>query len=178
MEEPGSIELISIGIVSDDGRELYVGDLSRANDWVRANVLPKLPPRRTPTSSDLSRLLGDSWKPGAMPFWLPRAYLKQVLLAFLKPSKEDPVELWGYYSAYDHVVLCWLFGRMIDLPEGMPMYTRDMKQLCDMVGNPQLPDKHEHDHTAIGDARWTMKAYRFLRSYASDHIKDGYGLTL
>lgn len=40
-------------------------------------------------------------------------------------------ELYGYYSAYDHVVFCWLFGRMIDLPKGFPMYSKDMKQIFD-----------------------------------------------
>ena len=38
-------------------------------------------------------------------------------------------ELYGYYSAYDHVVLCWLFGHMIDLPKGFPMFTNDIQQM-------------------------------------------------
>lgn len=41
------------------------------------------------------------------------------------------VELYGYYSAYDHCALCWLFGKMIDLPSGFPMYTKDLKQIFD-----------------------------------------------
>lgn len=41
------------------------------------------------------------------------------------------VTLYGYYSAYDHVALCWLFGKMIDLPKGFPMYTIDLKQTFD-----------------------------------------------
>lgn len=40
-------------------------------------------------------------------------------------------KLYGYYSAYDHVALCWLFGKMIDLPSGFPMYTRDLQQLLE-----------------------------------------------
>lgn len=40
-------------------------------------------------------------------------------------------EFYGYYSSYDHVVLCWLFGKMIDLPKGFPMYTIDLKQIFD-----------------------------------------------
>ena len=39
--------------------------------------------------------------------------------------------LYGYYSAYDHVALSWIFGKMIDLPKGFPMYTRDLKQMFD-----------------------------------------------
>src|SRR5690606_6289618 len=41
------------------------------------------------------------------------------------PNKYPNIELCGYYSAYDHVALCWLFGKMIDLPTGFPMYTID-----------------------------------------------------
>ena len=40
-------------------------------------------------------------------------------------------QFYGYYSAYDHVALCWLFGNMIDLPKGFPMYTIDLKQILD-----------------------------------------------
>ncbi|HXO12259.1 MAG TPA: hypothetical protein VN871_07835, partial [Mycobacterium sp.] len=42
-----NIELISIGIVAEDGREYYAVSTEfnpeRAGNWVRANVLPKLP---------------------------------------------------------------------------------------------------------------------------------------
>lgn len=38
---------------------------------------------------------------------------------------------YSYYGAYDHVALCWLFGKMIDLPKGFPMYTIDLKQMLD-----------------------------------------------
>jgi hypothetical protein len=42
-------------------------------------------------------------------------------------------EFYGYYSDYDWVVFCWLFGRMNDLPKGFPMYCRDLKQMLDEV---------------------------------------------
>lgn len=40
---------------------------------------------------------------------------------------------YGYYSAYDHVALSWIFGKMIDLPKGFPMYTIDLKQMFDQI---------------------------------------------
>lgn len=40
-------------------------------------------------------------------------------------------EFYTYYGAYDHVAFCWLFGKMIDLPKGFPMYTIDLKQILD-----------------------------------------------
>ena len=44
---------------------------------------------------------------------------------------KSKIQFYGYYSAYDHVALCWLFGKMIDLPKGFPMYTIDLKQSFD-----------------------------------------------
>lgn len=47
----------------------------------------------------------------------------------------NDIKLYGYYSAYDHVCLSWLYGKMIDLPSGFPMYTRDLKQMLDEKAN-------------------------------------------
>ena len=43
------------------------------------------------------------------------------------------VQFYGYYSDYDWVVFCWLFGRMIDLPKGFPMFAFDLKLGIDMI---------------------------------------------
>lgn len=40
-------------------------------------------------------------------------------------------EFWAYFGDYDWVLLCSLFGTMMDLPEGFPMYCCDVKQLLD-----------------------------------------------
>lgn len=102
----------------------------------------------------------------------------------------NPIEFYGYYSAYDHVALCWLFGKMIDLPKGFPMYTIDLKQMLDEKQQwwsslteeertekclkkyknlvhfnlKQLPDfpKQENEHDALDDAKWNLKLYKFL----------------
>jgi hypothetical protein len=42
------------------------------------------------------------------------------------------------------------------------MYTRDIKQLCDDLGNPKLPEQGEGEHNALYDARWNKLAYEFL----------------
>lgn len=150
IEYPSTIDLISIGIVGEDGSELYGGNsdcnLDYANPWVTENVIPHLP-KQTAALTD---------------FWSPSTILAKRILDFLKPSKEDPVELWGYYSAYDHVALCWLFGPMIDLPKGMPMLTLDIKQLCLGLGNPKLPKVGKGEHDALADAKWNKRAWEFL----------------
>lgn len=40
----------------------------------------------------------------------------------------DKPKFYSYYADYDWVVICWLFGRMIDLPTGFPMFCFDLKQ--------------------------------------------------
>jgi len=42
------------------------------------------------------------------------------------------------------------------------MYTRDIKQWCDQLGNPRLPEQGKGEHNAISDARWVKKAWDFL----------------
>lgn len=152
MEEPGFLEMISIGIVGDDGSEFYAcnldADLPRANDFVREEIIPHLPPQVKTRCSTTP--------------WMSIPQLRENLLNFLRPSKEDPIELWGYYPAYDHVCFCWIFGIMVELPAGVPKITYDVKQLADYLGNPELPLTSDNKHDALVDAQWTKQAYDFL----------------
>ena len=47
IEDGTTIDLVSVGVVAEDGREFYAVstefDSSTAGPWVRRNVLPKLP---------------------------------------------------------------------------------------------------------------------------------------
>ena len=71
IEDGRTIELISIGVVAEDGREYYAVstefDPERAGSWVRANVLTKLPPpasqlwrSRSQIRQELEKFLGVS----------------------------------------------------------------------------------------------------------------------
>jgi hypothetical protein len=40
-------------------------------------------------------------------------------------------EFYAYYADYDWVAFCSLFGSMIQLPKGFPMYCKDLKQTLD-----------------------------------------------
>jgi len=142
MESPGRLELISIGIVAEDGREFYAEahfNENNANDWVRANVLPSL------TVDARARML--------------HADIRETIRAFISTDKP---EFWGYYADYDWVVFCWLFGPMVCLPKGWPMYCRDLKQELDRLGNPKVPFKADHEHHALSDAKWIKRAHEWL----------------
>lgn len=140
-----TIDLISIGIVAEDGRELYLEnsecDLYRASPWVRENVIPHL------TANALDR-----------------AAIATHARNFMDHERYGKPEVWAYYAAYDWVVFCQLFGTMMDLPIGWPMFCRDVMQLCDELGNPQLPKQTSTEHHALADALWTREAWEFLQS--------------
>jgi hypothetical protein len=140
-EDGRTINLISIGVVAEDGREYYAEAqgahiIASQSDWLRANVLPHLTGQR---------------KQGSI--------IANELIEFMG---EKP-EIWAYYADYDWVALCWLFGTMMQLPKGWPMYCRDLKQWCDSVGNPRLPKQTSTEHNALADARWTRDTWFWLR---------------
>lgn len=149
IENGSTIDLLSIGIVAEDGRELYMQTPRAAflrahpdrctNEWVRDNVLPHL-------------LLGE----------VPHSKMRELLVDFCLVEKYGKPEFWGYYSAYDHVALCQIFGTMMELPTDWPMYTCDIKQLCDSLGNPKLPEQGKGEHNALADAKWNKTAFEFL----------------
>ena len=155
MEESGFLQLISIGVVDEHANQFYAcninANFSRANDWVRRFVIPLLPNN------------GKIPEGVVRGPWMEEKMIKSALLDFLLPSEKDPIELWGYYSDYDHVLLCWLFGRMIDLPPGMPKFTLDIKQLSYHM---QVENSHQAtgSHDALEDAKWNLKEFNRLRN--------------
>lgn len=146
IEDGQTIDLISIGMIREDGALYYAesaeAELYRADDWVRQNVLPHLRggqslKSRQEIAADIVRFVG-----------------------------REP-EFWAYYADYDWVVLCQLYGRMIDLPEGWPMFCRDVKQLAVDRGGPKLPEQSATAHDALNDAIWTREAWGFLTGRAA-----------
>jgi hypothetical protein len=139
------IELISIGIVAEDGREYYAESsevvLLEANDWVKANVIPHLGPMEDRRS--LSQIAKE-------------------IAYFVSYEGSNKPEFWGYYADYDWVVFCQIFGSMINLPRGWPMYCRDIKQWADVLGDIKIPKQESTEHHALNDARWNKQAWGYL----------------
>lgn len=137
------IDLISIAVVAEDGREFYAisSEFSAAdcNPWVVENVIPHL---------------GDS-----TPVTLDN--IRYRLERFVWGAEGKP-EFYGYYADYDWVVLCQIFGAMVNLPKGWPRYCLDLKQWCVQLGNPKLPQQSSTEHNALYDARWNKQAWEFL----------------
>ena len=96
----------------------------------------------------------------------------------------DENQFYGYFADYDWVVVCWLFGKMIDLPNGFPMYCIDLKQWKDEFITkalkratndfqrniiPKMDElegypKQTNEHNALADARWNRQLYNFLNT--------------
>lgn len=230
-----TIDLISIGIVSEDGREYYAiskdfdlkeawnrfdleiqsGDMrnvfpeGRKVYWIRENILKPIWVEKckngftfknspmTPHGIE-SLFTYSNFKKLIKKYGKSNKQIADEVYYFCKPTRKfdiiKPITvsyteikypvLYGYYSAYDHVALCWLFGKMIDLPKGFPMYTVDLKQMMDekaenysdhfssgnesfetklsWIKNKDTYPKQSNEHNALADARWNKKLHEFL----------------
>ena len=136
MEDGRIVAPLSIGIVSEDGREYYCEfDTNRgmANEWVRKNVFPFLtgPIKRS-------------------------REIREDILSFVTGEPE----FWAYYAAYDWVIMCQLFGTMMRLPESWPKYCLDIKQVMHMKGIRSVQRPEGGDHNALADARWNRRIWK------------------
>ena len=149
IEDGRLVDLVSIGVVDENGREFYAisteFDDSRAIPWVRRNVLEKLP------------------SPGDKA-WRSRERIRDDLYEFLMEpvrGRDEEIELWAWYAAYDHVALAQLWGAMPALPREIPRFTKDLRQLWDDRGRPKLPAMAGR-HDALVDARHNLARWNVL----------------
>lgn len=164
-EEAGTVIIpISLGIVSEDDRELYLinteymqsyidlegyhwrGNPSIITPWLCQNVCDKI-------SQDEVNVFGLGYEDWGL-----------EIEAFISNdgnivSRKD-VELWGWYGAYDHVMLCQVYGTMIQLPEPIPMFTNEIEQL--RKGEEELERDLDRFplHNALSDAKYQRALYQ------------------
>jgi hypothetical protein len=158
IEDGKTIDLISIGVAAEDGREFYAEsadcNLTKADDWVRENVIRHLWSRQG------DKREGNAWsRDGGVGGLLSRELIARTLVSFCDPTQFGKPEFWAYYGDYDHVALCQLFGRMIDLPEGWPMLTYDLRQWLNHYGKSDIKQPDDAPHNALEDARWVRDTY-------------------
>ncbi|BCB78887.1 hypothetical protein Pflav_052970 [Phytohabitans flavus] len=100
IEDGQVVDLVSIGVVDEYGREFYAisteFDDTKAVPWVRRNVLDRLPSPGDPAWRSRERIRDD---------------LYQFLIEPIKGRPHERMELWAWYAAYDHVALAQLWGR-------------------------------------------------------------------
>jgi hypothetical protein len=165
LENGRTIELISIALVADDGREYYAvnQDMPQIeialHDWLMANVVPSLPTTGVKPIPGSSNPLGLDWTSSLIK---PHRVIAEEVSRFIF-NAPDP-ELWAWYGAYDHVVLSQLWGRMIDHPPWVPMWTNDLKTEWLRLGKPEMPEQTDGHHNALQDARHNKVMSDFLVS--------------
>ncbi len=225
IEKVNTIELISIGMVCEDGRTFYAisrdFDIPAAwnNGWLRENVLKSVYTDLIKKESNFGRTYFAS----LMQFdlkgmknlirWhgMGREDIADAIFEFCNPHVKTNTQNWtdhlnkhrvlageninphfyAYYADYDWVVFCWIFGRMIELPNGFPKYCRDLKQMYDekqesissragfdpeyktvealfikshgLKQLPEYPQKSVNEHNALADAVWNKELYDFLQ---------------
>jgi hypothetical protein len=180
LEDGRTIELISIGIVAEDGREYYAVNRGAPwkriakREWLMENVVPSLP--RLHGDERLHRWIlsraGRRRNPCMLDFAHPHMRDRGVIAGEVREfllAADQPV-LWADYGAYDHVALCQLWGTMMDLPDGLPMFTCDIQQEALRLGVAwdELPQQESGNHNALEDARHNRVRCDFLASKAAE----------
>ncbi len=157
IEDGETIDLISIGLVAEDGREYYAVNeeckFCMASPWVWNNVLDpmeiKIWSNHTFTANKETTEALKS-----------RNQIAKDIIEFVG---ETTPEFWSDYAAYDWVVLCQLFGTMVDLPTGFPMYCNDIQQLRTYLGYRDIepPTQVGIPHNALEDAKYVKKLWEY-----------------
>lgn len=226
-ETKPTIDLISIGIVDEEGREYYaisnefnLKEAWNRHDlkvnkhfptgpeyikvyWIRENVLRPIFDelkmkeyggsivRNEFTYNGLKELIKEFGKSNKQ----IAEEIKEFCLVKIYDSKGrdliDVIEptFYGYFADYDWVVFCWMFGKMIDLPEGFPFYCRDLKQESDRIYNLKKQEyeeigrnfilemknhlyypKQTNEHNALDDAKWNKELHIFLKDLKNGRV--------
>ncbi len=182
LEDGRTIDPIAIGIVSDDGREYYAVNAAlaargwkgwrfrrrvRKHKWLMENVIPNLPQPH----GDWRLHMPQSWlfnyrDPSVKPIY----QIAREVRDFIRDSGDD-VQLWANYGAYDHVCLAQLWGPMIALPDGVPMFTNDIQQEARRlgIGWDELPKQEGSEHNALADARHNQFVRHWLAEQEARH---------
>lgn len=176
-----TIDLISIGIAVQRwpntkpytyyalNKECHLHEVW-ADKWLQENVM--LPIYQENVSGDARNHI-DFTFPTMKSIFQSRGKTKEMIanniVSFVRAcqrNNETPIEFYGYYSDYDWVVFCQLFGTMMDLPVGFPMYCVDLKQIMDEKGltkewkREYCPESDEHN--ALSDALWNAKLFNLM----------------
>lgn len=189
LEDGSTIDPISIGMVAEDGRELYcvaeeiaappLYDRIRKHEWLMTNVVPHLPLKAAPGVKTYefrpaNHVIGAGFFHLDMDnnSVMPRRMIRNAVRGFVLDTPKP--ELWAWFGSYDHVLLAQLFGRMIDLPAGFPMWTNDIQQELHRRGNPEPPSQKAGEHHALADAKDGQLVHAWLLAGDGDAwLRDG-----
>jgi hypothetical protein len=145
---------VSIGIVREDERAYYAEfkdvDWSLANPWVITNVKPHLYKYEHQIKS--------------------KEQITQDIIEFV--GKEP--EFWGYYADYDWVILCGMYGSMMNRPDSWPMRSLDIEQYMWHLGlsSEDIPVTNVGEHDALNDAHYNHELFNYCLELQKSTTED------
>ncbi len=143
---------ISLGMIADDGRELYLIN-STYSLWESSGLVKTSGRVKDNVINYLHSGESDTYE---APFISFGPIVENFISQGGNITDRKDVELWAYFADYDHVCLAQCFGSMMQLPDCIPMFTHDIKQL---VGKRTIGFSPENEHHALSDARWNRKVW-------------------
>jgi|SRR6185436_698448 len=160
-EDGETVKPISIGMVDENDRELYMIN----KDYIDAVQSGEYEPSQWLQDNVLKHISENDYIDYAIPF----EYFAPIMLDFVSDGgrilSRDDVQLWAYYAAYDHVRLAQCWGPMMNLPEPIPMFTHEIQQYIEDNMRPgiYLGFGPEIEHHPLYDAKWNKKVFECLR---------------
>ena len=178
--------LISIGIVSDDGRTFYceLNDYneSQVNDWIRDNVIANLRFKR-PSKDEDEPFAAIRHESNPVPNNLYNGYsvefrgtmddLRYQLNTWLNQFKET-CYFWSDCLSYDWVLFNHIFGDAFSIPENVYYIPFDICTMFEMIGiDPDISREKfvkvfdgSQKHNALFDAMVIRDCYYMLSRYS------------
>lgn len=134
-------QLISVGIVREDGKEFYAEDKEVlepgviTDPWIKKNVLPKL--------------TGPSFT------------LKQIRRKLIEFTEDDhECQFWAWFVTYDWYVITKLMGGFMSLPPSWNGACYEIDMLLEF--GQDFPFQSTPEHHALNDAKYNLEIYNYL----------------
>lgn len=157
--------LISIGLVSECGREFYCElvdyDKSQVDEWIQKNVIDNL---LYPEGEEIR--LGTVEFYEKCHFVSTKATLKEALINWFDTFNE--VEIWSDCLAYDWVLFNGIFGHAFNIPKNVYYIPFDICTLFKIKGIDPDISREEYSnidgrkHNSIYDAKVIKSCYEKL----------------
>ena len=148
--------LVSIGIISEDGRTFYAEltdyDKTQVDDWLQEHVI-----------NNLSRSIGELSR---MADKVVHGNIKEVSEALIKwVSQFDDVKIWSDCLAYDWVLFNHLFGHAFNLPSNIYYIPFDICTLFEIKGiDPDISREEFINNSVIGNKHNSLYDAKVIRA--------------
>jgi hypothetical protein len=168
------------------------------NEWVRENVLKPILVELQVIYNKETGFTKDGWEYNDLKYLLNKygktnKQIAKEIVEFTKCDCQKGIqqsydhynskgictnnpEFYAYYADYDWVVFCQLFGTMMDLPKGFPMYCIDLKQTLDEkatsftsreLSNMAHPDCKHNVFELLGNSKFNLTNLKCLQSHVN-----------